>query len=222
MERRALGKNLQEFKRQQEEENIKRQAEERRKEKAEAAQARERVRAQIAQDRAEKAAKFNQLQQEEEDKRIQREAEQRQQQAAEAERLAAARSSKARVQFRLPDGRSQTHAFEADAPLSEVYAYVSDQISHGYGNSVNLSTTFPRRQLNDEPKTTPLRDLSLAPSGTIMILPQSQVVGSSGSMMDLVWLILTPITVLWSVLQSFFVGGNGRKRQGEPNTEAQT
>ena len=52
---------------------------------------RERVRAQIAQDRAEKAAKFNQLQQEEDERRKQRELEKQQQAAAEAERLAAAR-----------------------------------------------------------------------------------------------------------------------------------
>ena len=61
VERRELGKNLQEFKRQQEEAESLRVAEERKKDKAEEAAARERVRAQIAQDRAEKAARFNQV-----------------------------------------------------------------------------------------------------------------------------------------------------------------
>ena len=52
---------MQEFKRQQEEAESLRVAEERKKDKAEEAAARERVRAQIAQDRAEKAARFSQV-----------------------------------------------------------------------------------------------------------------------------------------------------------------
>merc|ERR1719383_357965 len=91
LERRNLGKNLQEFKRQQEEEEAKRLAAERRREKDEEAKARERVRQQIAQDRVEKAARFGQMAKEEEEKRKQKEAERRQREAAEAERLAAAR-----------------------------------------------------------------------------------------------------------------------------------
>ena len=59
-----------------------------------------------------------QLQQEEADKRNEREAERKAEAAAEAERLAAQRSTAARVQFRLPDGRSQTRSFDAGAPLS--------------------------------------------------------------------------------------------------------
>jgi len=207
MERRVQGKNLQEFKRQQEETEAKRHADERKKDKAEEAAARERVRAQIAQDRAEKAAKFNQLQQEEDERRKQRELEKQQQAAAEAERLAAARSTTARVQFRLPDGRSQTRSFEADAPLSDVYAFVSDELETGFGRSFSLSTTYPRRQLDSEDMTSHLRDLGLAPSGTIMVLPSmalSSSAGGSGSVLEMLWFLLTPLTFLWSIIQSFF------------------
>jgi len=207
MERRTEGKNLQEFKRQQEEMEAKRNAEERKKDKAEEAAAKERVRAQIAQDRAEKAAKFNQLQQEEDEKRKQKELEKQQQAAAEAERLVAARSTTARVQFRLPDGRSQTKSFEADAPLSDVYAFVSDELETGFGRSFSLSTTYPRRQLDTEDMTSQLRDIGLAPSGTIMVLPSMALSSSSsgsGSVIEMLWFLLTPLTFLWSIIQSFF------------------
>jgi len=234
VERRELGKNLQEFKRQQEEAESLRVAEERKKDKAEEAAARERVRAQIAQDRAEKAARFNQLQQEEADKRNEREAERKAEAAAEAERLAAQRSTAARVQFRLPDGRSQTRSFDAGAPLSDVYNYVADEIETGFGRSFSLSTTYPRRQLDGEPMDTELRNLGLAPSGTIMVLPTapSTALSSSGSLMDMLWLLLTPLTVVLSFLQSFFspqaaasqqqgtstTSSNTRKRSGGGNS----
>jgi len=234
VERRELGKNLQEFKRQQEEAESLRVAEERKKDKAEEAAARERVRAQIAQDRAEKAARFNQLQQEEADKRNEREAERKAEAAAEAERLAAQRSTAARVQFRLPDGRSQTRSFDAGAPLSDVYNYVADEIETGFGRSFSLSTTYPRRQLDGEPIDTELRNLGLAPSGTIMVLPTapSTALSSSGSLMDMLWLLLTPLTVVLSFLQSFFspqaaasqqqgtstTSSNTRKRSGGGNS----
>jgi len=206
-ERRELGKNLQEFKRAQEETEAKRHAEERKKDKAEEAAARERVRAQIAQDRAEKAAKFNQLQQEEEQNKKQRDLEKQQQAAAEAERLAAARSTTARVQFRLPDGRSQTRSFPSEAPLSEVYAFVSDELETGFGRSFSLSTTYPRRLLDSQEMTSQLRDLGLAPTGTIMVLPSTAMASNSSSgqsLLEMVWFLLTPITLIWSIIQSFF------------------
>jgi len=236
VERRELGKNLQEFKRKQEETESLRVAEERKKDKAEEAAARERVRAQIAQDRAEKAARFNQLQQEEADKRNEREGERKVEAAAAAERLAAQRSTAARVQFRLPDGRSQTRSFDAGAPLSDVYNFVADEIETGFGRSFSLSTTYPRRQLDGEPMDTELRNLGLAPTGTIMVLPTapSTALSSSGSLMDMLWLLLTPLTVVLSFLQSFFspqaaasqqqgtstssTSSNSRKRSGGGNT----
>jgi len=53
----------------------------------------------------------------------------------------------------------------------------------------------------------PLRDLGLAPSGTILVLPKNSSLvrsgGTGSSIMDYVWLILTPLTVLWNMLSSF-------------------
>lgn len=58
MDRRALGKNLQEIKKKQENDEMKRLAEERLKDKAEEQLARERIKEQIAEDRARKAVQF--------------------------------------------------------------------------------------------------------------------------------------------------------------------
>jgi len=50
-------------------------------------------------------------------------------QSEQAEKLAAARSTLARVQFRLPEGGTRINAFPADAPLSDVYKYVNEELS---------------------------------------------------------------------------------------------
>ena len=53
----------------------------------------------------------------------------------------------------------------------------------------------------------PLRSLGLAPSGTILVLPKQGTLartrGDGSSIMDFVWLLLTPLTVLWGLLSSF-------------------
>lgn len=130
----------------------------------------------------------------------------------------------ARVQFRLPNGSSQTQSFSAGAPLSSVYQFVTDEVNTGLGRNFSLSTTFPRRQLDDEPRTASLREVGLAPSGTVMILPTSQVSMQTGSLMDFVWLLLTPFTFIWTFIQSFIstnvpnnaaTSTNERKRPGD-------
>ena len=51
----------------------------------------------------------------------------------------------ARIQFRLPDGSTQTHSFAADAPLGEVYAWLA-QLNLGF-SQLSLSTSFPRLEI---------------------------------------------------------------------------
>ncbi|XP_010772681.1 UBX domain-containing protein 4-like [Notothenia coriiceps] len=65
MERRKMGKDVLDLKRQQEEEKTKRLLKERNREKAEGKAARERVRQQIALDRADRAARYAKTQEEE-------------------------------------------------------------------------------------------------------------------------------------------------------------
>merc|ERR1739846_218175 len=121
-------------------------AEERRKDREETKLARERVKAQIEQDRLEKQAKFDvQKQQEFEEKKKQEKAS-LEEKAAHAERLAAARSTLARIQFRLPEGGTRTNAFPADAPLADVYKYVGEELSDfvTFRSGFSLYVTFPR------------------------------------------------------------------------------
>ena len=215
-ERRELGKQMNEFKKTQEEKDALKAAQERKKDREETKLARERVKAQIEQDRMEKQAKFDQQKQQDLEERKQKEKAALEEQSAKAERLAAARSTLARVQFRLPEGGTRTNAFPADAPLSEVYKYVEEEMSDSisFRSGFSLFITFPRSLLDEKPMSTPLRDLGLAPSGTILVLPKTtSLVKSStngGSMMDYIWLLLTPLTILWGLLTSFMTPTSAR------------
>merc|ERR1711860_219401 len=105
------------------------------------------------------------------------------------------------------------------------YQYVIDEVDQPYGSNVSLSTTFPSRQLDQEPSDKSLRDAGLVPSTTILVLPKSRSSSSltpaNGGIMDYVWLLLTPLTVVWGLISSFIfgqgqppsVGNQGRKRQ---------
>merc|ERR1712110_1131428 len=75
--------------------------------------------------------------------------------------------------------------------------------------SFSLSTAFPRRNLDTEDMETSLKDLQMAPSATVMVLPSTSVISSQdGGLMSLVMLLLTPFTVLWSMISSFFGGAS--------------
>lgn len=206
--RREAGKALQEFKRKQEEDSLKKAAQERRKDKEEEKLARERVKAQIAQDRAERKARFEAQRLEEQADKDEREREALVKKAAEAEALAAARSTIARIQFRLPDGRNSTKQFPANAPLSDVYKFVREDIETGF-RGFSLSTTFPRKQLDNEDMNSELKSLGLAPSATILVLPAGgtpggPIVGGSNGIMAIVLMLLAPFNFLWNLVSSFF------------------
>merc|ERR1719206_331167 len=91
-------------------------------------------------------------------------------QAALAEKTASERATVARIQFRLPDGSSQTKQFPAESSLSEIYEFVKSGLDTPF-SSFSLSTTFPRRMLDQEDKATTLKQLQMAPSATILVLP---------------------------------------------------
>jgi len=206
IERRNLGRDVQEFQRKQEEQKIQEMVKERQKEKEEERQARARVQAQIEQDRADRAARFKKEKDEREEQRKEAERKTLAEQAAKADRDAAQRSTISRLQFRLPDGRSRTHEFSADSSLDEVYKWVSTDLEAGFSR-FTLSTTFPRRNLDDSPRSSTLRDLQLAPSGTVMVLPvassSSALMANDGSLMSLLMLLMTPFTFLWGLVSSF-------------------
>eukprot|EP00088_Acartia_fossae_P037646 TRINITY_DN3884_c0_g1_i3.p1 TRINITY_DN3884_c0_g1~~TRINITY_DN3884_c0_g1_i3.p1 ORF type:complete len:503 (+),score=139.90 TRINITY_DN3884_c0_g1_i3:34-1509(+) len=219
MERRNLGRDVQEMQRKQEEQKIQEMVKERQKEKEEERMARARVQAQIEQDRADRAAKFQREKDEREERRKEKERQELAEQAAKADREAAERSTVARLQFRLPDGSSRTHHFPADTTLDEVYKWVSTDLDSRFSN-FSLSTTFPRRSLDTQPRGNTLKELQLAPSATIMVLPSSggssALTSGDGSLFSFLMLLLSPFTFLWGLVTSFLnpppaSGGNAQQ-----------
>ena len=87
-------------------------------------------------------------------------------------------SSVARIQFRLPDGRSQMDRFDPDEPLEVLYRFVEDSVKPGFSR-FSLSTTFPSRQLDSEDRGRTLRQLGLVPTATVLVLPAAAA-GSRG------------------------------------------
>ncbi|XP_063898307.1 UBX domain-containing protein 4 isoform X2 [Helicoverpa armigera] len=77
--------------------------------------------------------------------------------------------SRARIQFKLPDGTSHTAHFDADGTLAEVQRYVADNLSLST-SSFALWTAFPRRELTEAESS--LRGLQLAPSAALLVLPR--------------------------------------------------
>jgi len=218
MERRELGKAMLEMKRSKEEKELRDAAMQRRKDKEEDKKALERVRAQMEQDKLDKKRKYEAEKAAESEARAEREKEALRVAAEEAQQLAADRASTARIQLRLPDGSSRTHHFPAEAPLSDLFAFVRSDTAY---TSFSLSTTFPRRNLDTEDKTTSLKDLQMAPSCTVMVLPTSTVSTQDGDLMSLLWLLLTPFTFLWGMISSMFdSSSSGSQHSSAPTSSS--
>ncbi|XP_074550234.1 UBX domain-containing protein 4 [Halichoeres trimaculatus] len=208
IERRKMGKDMQDFKKKQEEEKTKRLLEERNREKAEEKAARERVKQQIAQDRADRAARYAKVQ--EEDKAAKEAAEQARQaqQEARKEAMLRERSTVARIQFRLPDGSSITNQFPSQSRLQEARQFAVQEVGNRYGN-FSLATMFPRREFTNEDLDKTLLELELAPSASIVLLPQSSrpsntvAQSSGGGIWAVLGSILYPLLAVWRFLSSF-------------------
>ena len=128
-----------ERKRLQEEKELKDAAAQRRKDKEEEKLAQERVKAQLEQDKLDKRMKFQAEKAAEEEERKEREKVALAAQAEQAEKLAAERATTARLQFRLPDGSSQTQAlFRNDVNLRLQFS-INRTIDNRYARLLYLS-----------------------------------------------------------------------------------
>ncbi|KAM4025119.1 UBX domain-containing protein 4 [Anomaloglossus baeobatrachus] len=207
IERRKVGKDMLEYKRKQEDDQARRALEERNREKAEDKAARERIKQQIAQDRADRAAKFAKTKEEQEAIRA---AELQARQAEmEARREAAQKERRtvARIQFRLPDGSSFTNQFSSEAPLEEARQFAAQTVGNTYGN-FSLATMFPRREFTKEDYGKSLLSLELAPSASIVLLPAGRparavVQSSDGGVWGFLGTLLYPLLAVWRFLSSF-------------------
>ncbi|KAG7331472.1 hypothetical protein KOW79_005441 [Hemibagrus wyckioides] len=209
IERRKLGKEMLDFKRKQEEEKTKRILEERNREKAEEKAARERVKQQIAQDRAERAARYAKTQEEADAARAAALQARQAEQEIKKEAAQRERSAIARIQFRLPDGSSLTNQFPSETKLQEARQFAAQEVGNRFGH-FSLATMFPRREFTAQDLEKTLLELELAPSASIVLLPQSgrpanTVVQSSstGGIWALLGTILYPLLAVWRFLSGF-------------------
>ncbi|XP_024141935.1 UBX domain-containing protein 4 isoform X2 [Oryzias melastigma] len=231
VERRKMGRNMQDFKKKQEEEKTKRLLEERNREKAEEKAARERVRQQIAMDRADRAARYAKTQEEE---RAAKEAllqARQEEQEARKEAQLRQRSAVARIQFRLPDGSSFSNQFPSQSRLQEAWDFAAQEVGSRYGN-FSLATMFPRREFTAEDLNRTLLELELVPSASVVLRPLGRpagaVVQSSGrGLWAALGTLLYPLLAVWRFLSSFLFATPApsaappRASPPEPNTHNQ-
>ena len=121
-----------------------------------------------------------------------------------AERKAEHLASIARIQFRLPDGSSQTQYFPAESPLSELYTFVRNGLTNKYSD-FSLYNTTSKLNLDTQDMEASLKDLKLVPSATVIILPLTAVSPKQENWKSfLMWVILTPFSVLWANINGTF------------------
>ncbi|XP_056611150.1 UBX domain-containing protein 4 isoform X1 [Triplophysa dalaica] len=208
VDRRKLGKEMLDYKRKQEEEKTKRLLEERNREKAEEKAARDRVKQQIALDRADRATRYAQVQQEAEAARLTALQGRAAEDEAKREATKRERSAVARIQFRLPDGSSFTNQFPSETRLQEARQFVVQEVRNRYGH-FSLATMFPRREFTADDLERSLLELELAPSASIVLLPQSSrasnsVIHSSegGGIWSVLGSLLFPLLAVWRFITS--------------------
>ncbi|XP_014666913.1 PREDICTED: UBX domain-containing protein 4-like [Priapulus caudatus] len=208
IERRNVGRGVQQLRATQKELEMKRDAEERKKDKQEERVARERIRQQIAEDRADKTARFQQMAQDRETEAqdAKRRKLQEEQKAAAARN--AASSNSARLQFRLPDGGYLTHTFAAGDRFQEAVDYVRQEVGNKYGKYV-LKMSFPKRDFQPSDYSQTMRDLELAPSAVLLLVPGAQrnvLPARATGDGSFFWMVLAPFFAIFNFMRRLVFG----------------
>ncbi|XP_072938531.1 UBX domain-containing protein 1-B [Epargyreus clarus] len=158
------GKDMQDARLRLQEQEMQKLVEQRRREKIEDQKARERVRAQIEADKqARKLAASGQKPPTPEPV------------AAPVPQPSATSAPKvsydqARIQLRLPDGKSLTHTFGAKEQLAAVRLFLEmNSQEFGQHPNIKLMTTFPKKIFTSDDYDKPLESLGLVPSAVIMV-----------------------------------------------------
>ncbi|XP_066249501.1 UBX domain-containing protein 4 isoform X1 [Euwallacea similis] len=216
LERRKTGQEVQKMKKMQEDQELRQAVEEREKEKRLEREARERVLTQIAQDKAERAAKFQPVASSTPTGR-----ENTQASGPSTNKQA---SNTARLQFKMPDGTSKTEDFPSSDKLISVVNYVKTNFNLA-SNKFTLSTTFPRRQFTESDHTRTLAELQLTPNAVVLVLPLTQggTVSTNqgpGGIVGFIWGLLTPLMGIFNFIKVFLGIGNVEQTNGnnQPST----
>lgn len=172
LERRKMGQELLKMKRDREEEELRRIAEEKRREKQQDELAKKKVLEQIRLDREEKQKKYSQEKVELERAEAERKAKLELQRQQEKQAEAARNSNVARLQFRFVDGSSVVNQFTPDQTLDEVRQFVAQKLKEMNETSpFAMHTSYPKREFTAADMSSTLRDLQLAPSASLLIIP---------------------------------------------------
>lgn len=207
-ERRRIGQQIAEQKRIREEKELLDAAKEKRKDKASDAEHLKKLRAQIAQDRANRAKHFETVSKEEKeanDEKIRKiKDEKLREEREKLEEQRRMRDTMARIQFRFYDGSTATSQFEATQKLADARSYlVANDLVQG---EFILGVAMPRRRFTSEDEEGDFRSLGLTPSAVLTVLPAAS--SSSGGNNRLLTIVLAvlyfPIDILISILNSIF------------------
>lgn len=222
--RRKEGKDMQNLRAWQKDQEIKEVKESIKRDRLEEQAARERIRAQIAADRAERAHKFSPEAQE---------------QATTSQSANAQSSNKAtvtaadesRLQFRFASGTSNTQNFKNSTILSEVRDYVTRELLPGTGiKDFTLATTYPKRELTNEHNSKTLIELELFPSAVILIIGKeatgpSAIIARNGGLINMfATLIMTVLNPIFGILKwtKNWITGQRAPNKGDGGGNAQT
>jgi hypothetical protein len=221
--RRKEGQELQNLKKWQEDQEMKEVMLTREKERREAKAAREKVLQQIAQDKADRAAKFSQIPVE-----------------SKVEPAAASKLDKpavnadtARIQFKKPDGSNETHTFNSSQIYSDLHLFVKNTVlANSNIKEFKLAIAFPRREFTAEDNQKTLLELGLTPASVLLIIPTkksfsatpsnilpTQTSGMVAMLQSLVMGLMTPVFALFNYIKNIVMGG-GQGGAGETANEA--
>lgn len=221
LQRRRTGQDLKAFKQQQEELELKQLKEERKKAKIEEAATRQKILDQIKADRANNAAKFS--------RPISNATAPSPAPVQVAAPKFVSNAETARVQFKKPDGTTDTHTFSSSDTFAALRAHVVNNVLSGSGQQIGnfiLAKSFPRRKFTDDDNDSTLLELDLAPTSVVLILPieKSNAAERSGNggvestpmavVKGTFWSILGPILVFFSYLKGLISRRRGNVNDG--------
>jgi len=206
MERRKLGQDIVKAKQLKHEQELKKMADDLKKDRMQEELAKKKVLEQIQRDREDKHRKYVHEQEQVKNEKLQKK-------QLESNQEAARNSNIARIQFRFVDGSSAVETFEPDQAFSLVNDFIKQKLAN---QSFTVHTTFPKRVFGDEDLNKTLRDLQLAPSATLLVIPSKGVVEKTiknlvptssstvGLFRDVFSLVMLPFTIIWGLFSSFF------------------
>lgn len=196
VQRRRVGQDLQSFKQRHEENELKKLQEERKRDKIEEQATRKRILEQIAQDKAERAQRFNRL-----IGSASGDAPATESAPVENRPPIVSDSSIARIQFKKPDGETEVKTFDSSETFGIIRAYVEENVIVASGiREFALATSLPRKEFkaDDDPKT--LLELGLVPSAVVLILSLDKASTRKLPIQTSYGLLALLTTVFWGIV----------------------